>query len=119
MIIVALPSKPFTYTAKNTPRRQAILASYNREIEDLYTALNVADTRADVPPPSTWDLDSVTRYVKTVIGMVLDRDLGDFDDFFNFGCDRYVTNDLTCCNKLNIKRAVCRRCGFVICSSVL
>ncbi|KXN81895.1 hypothetical protein AN958_03545 [Leucoagaricus sp. SymC.cos] len=36
LIIVAKPSKPFTYTQKNSPRRAAILAEYQSEIDGLY-----------------------------------------------------------------------------------
>ena len=90
MIITAVPLKPFTYTAKNTARRQAVLQMYDAEIDELYAAVE-KNTQTDLPPPSTWDLDSVTRYVKNVVQHVLNHDLGDSEDIFNHGCDRCVS----------------------------
>lgn len=39
MIILAAPTKPFEYTAKGTPRRNACLKTYEGEIEALYTGM--------------------------------------------------------------------------------
>ncbi|KLO14348.1 acetyl-CoA synthetase-like protein [Schizopora paradoxa] len=36
MVLLAKPSKPFLYTAKNTTRRQAIIDEYEEEIDALY-----------------------------------------------------------------------------------
>jgi len=36
MVLLAKPSKPFLYTAKNTTRRQAIIDEYEEEIDELY-----------------------------------------------------------------------------------
>lgn len=39
MVIVASLSKPFTYTGKGTPRRNAVLNAYEPEIEQAYAAV--------------------------------------------------------------------------------
>ena len=39
MIIVSSPSKPFTYTAKSTPRRSAIINEYKPDIDALYATV--------------------------------------------------------------------------------
>lgn len=49
MIIVAKPTKPFTYTAKNTARRQAILTDYSDDILAVYETVEES-TQANIPP---------------------------------------------------------------------
>ena len=64
MIIASTPSKPFMYTAKNTARRQAILSTYEAEINALYVAVDettqsdliAALQRANVPVYYPWPL---------------------------------------------------------------
>ncbi|KAF9497912.1 acetyl-CoA synthetase-like protein [Pleurotus eryngii] len=41
MILIALPTKPLEYTAKNTARRQRIIAHYKAEIDALYQEANL------------------------------------------------------------------------------
>ncbi|TFK52863.1 acetyl-CoA synthetase-like protein [Heliocybe sulcata] len=86
MILVASPSKPFTYTAKNTARRQAVLAEYETEIEHLYESVDET-TQADIPLPSDWSVENRERYVRTAVQRVLKRRLSDGDDLFQHGCD--------------------------------
>ena len=87
MIIVTDPAKPFTYTAKNTLRRQAIIAEYEPEIEALYAAVDET-TQADLGPPTSWDLIHTTEFVRGVITRVLKQPVKDTDDIFQQGCDR-------------------------------
>ena len=87
MIIVTDPAKPFTYTAKNTLRRQAIVAEYEPEIEALYAAVDET-TQADLAPPTSWDVASATEFVKSVVTKVLKQSVNDSDDIFQQGCDR-------------------------------
>jgi len=42
MIIPAAPDRPFTYTAKGTLRRQAVISEYGREIDQVYLQLQKA-----------------------------------------------------------------------------
>ncbi|KAJ3481757.1 hypothetical protein NLI96_g7439 [Meripilus lineatus] len=86
MIIITDPAKPFTYTAKNTLRRQAIVAEYEPEIEALYAAVDET-TQADLTPPASWDLPSTTEFVKAVVTRVLKQSVKDTDDIFQQSCD--------------------------------
>ncbi|PSR71637.1 hypothetical protein PHLCEN_2v12490 [Hermanssonia centrifuga] len=86
MIIVASPKKPFSYTAKNTARRLALINEYDAEIDALYAAVDES-TQADLSPPSTWDLPSATTFVREVVNRVLKDSVGDNDDLFQKGCD--------------------------------
>ena len=87
MILVAAPSKPFTYTAKNTPRRAAVIREYEPEIGALYTAVDET-TQASIPPPTSWDLAESLSFVRVVVEKVLRHHIGDSDDLFQQGCDR-------------------------------
>ena len=87
MIIVAKPTKPFTYTAKNTVRRQAILDDYNSEIDALYDA--VSDTaQEDLTPPHQWSQESTLEFLRVIVQRVMKKSIADDDDFFQHGCDR-------------------------------
>ena len=87
MSTVASPTKPFTYTAKNTPRRHFVIDEYKDEIDALYDAVEES-TQADLVPPSVWTVDTTTDYVRAVVSRVVERELRDLDDLFQNGCDR-------------------------------
>ncbi|KAK7470239.1 hypothetical protein VKT23_001674 [Stygiomarasmius scandens] len=87
MILVASPSKPFTYTAKNTTRNPAIIREYAPEIEALYDSLEES-TQASIPAPTQWDLTSSMQFVRAVVQKVLIvENIGDEDDIFQRGGD--------------------------------
>ncbi|KAJ7751462.1 hypothetical protein B0H16DRAFT_1419536 [Mycena metata] len=86
MILVAKPEKPFTYTAKTTVRRQAVIADYEDEIEALYDLVEESAT-LNIPPLLNWDAKSILEFVRNAILSVVDTDLGDHDDVFQHGCD--------------------------------
>ena len=89
MIIVSKPSKPFQYTAKNTPRRQTIINEYEEEINALYDA--IADSsQSEISAPRQWDLINTLDFVRSVVGKVLPQNLDDTVDIFQSGCDRLV-----------------------------
>jgi hypothetical protein len=88
MIIFAKPSKPFTYTAKATPRRHAIIAEYSDEINQVYEAVK-ENTVSAARAPAQWDRLSTIAFVREVIRQVLvDRPIGDDENIFELGCDR-------------------------------
>jgi len=87
MILVAKPFKPFTYTAKNTVRRQATINDYAEEIDELYATVDETMQR-DIAPPVDWTAENAAAFVREVVGGVLKRSLGDEDDLFLHGCDR-------------------------------
>ncbi|KAF8161947.1 hypothetical protein K438DRAFT_1909851 [Mycena galopus ATCC 62051] len=79
MILVAKPNKPFTYTAKMTARRQAVIADYEDEIGVLYDT--VEDTASlNIPALVNWDADAILLFC-------CNHRLGDDDDMFHHGCD--------------------------------
>lgn len=87
MILIASPSKPFTYTAKGTARRQAIIADYAEEIDTLYKAV-AETTQSDIGAPDVWDLTHTLAFLRQSVTRVLAKDVGDEDDIFQYGCDR-------------------------------
>ena len=89
MIIVTSPSKSFTYTAKSTPRRPAIINDYAPEIEALYAAADET-TQAHLSPPASWTVANSREFVRSVVHHVIVRAIGDQDDLFQNGCDRYA-----------------------------
>ncbi|KAG7091792.1 putative NRPS-like protein biosynthetic cluster [Marasmius oreades] len=86
MILVGSPSKPFTYTAKNTARRQAILHDYDEEISKIYETVSET-TQSEISPPTSWNLGSTTSFVRAVVASVLTHAVKDEDDLFQHGCD--------------------------------
>ncbi|KAJ8093219.1 putative NRPS-like protein biosynthetic cluster [Marasmius tenuissimus] len=86
MIIVASPHKPFSYTAKNTPKRQATLRDYAEEVSAAYEALSET-TQSNIPAPPHWDISTTTTFVRAVIKTVLTHPVKDGDDLFQYGCD--------------------------------
>jgi hypothetical protein len=89
MILVSKADKPFVYSAKGTPRRKAVIADYESEIQELYQTVEDAAI-GGFRSPVTWSLDESTTYARTVVHGVMMRTLGDDDDFFAQGCDRFA-----------------------------
>ncbi|CCM04238.1 uncharacterized protein FIBRA_06405 [Fibroporia radiculosa] len=83
---MAKPSKPFTWTAKNTPRRSAIINEYADEIDTLYDQVEES-TQSNIPSPASWDLASTIAFVRAVISAVMVHQVKDDDDIFHRGCD--------------------------------
>ncbi|KAH9841056.1 uncharacterized protein C8Q71DRAFT_436612 [Rhodofomes roseus] len=86
MIIVSNPSKPFTYTAKSTARRQAVIDDYAEEIDAAYDRVEES-TQSSIPPPSQWDHPTTLEFVRAVINKVLVHNVDDNDNIFQHGCD--------------------------------
>lgn len=93
MIILENPEKPFEYTAKNTPRRSAIIDLYEPEINSTYetfegttngtTVLNGQNTKASA-------YEETLRFVRDTVNASLSTNVGDDDDIFRAGGgDRY------------------------------
>ncbi|EIW79995.1 acetyl-CoA synthetase-like protein [Coniophora puteana RWD-64-598 SS2] len=86
MIIVASPSKPFTYTAKNTARRQAIIDTYEEEIEKAYSSAHES-TQSGISPPSEWSQAQTLSFVRKIVYSALGQEIPDDVDLFQHGCD--------------------------------
>ncbi|KAI0062574.1 acetyl-CoA synthetase-like protein [Artomyces pyxidatus] len=97
MILVASPSKKFEYTAKMTPRRPAILKTYNDEINALYDAVDET-SQIDIPLPLDWSPPEAEKFVRQAIFLVMKRDLSSDVDLFQHGCDSlqstYIRNSI-------------------------
>lgn len=87
MILVSSPSKPFSYTIKGTPRRQVMIATYESEINALYETAEPA-AQGDLPEVQDWKEEETVRFIRETIQSVMNKDIGDSDDIFQFGCDR-------------------------------
>ncbi|TFY68318.1 hypothetical protein EVJ58_g1099, partial [Rhodofomes roseus] len=83
---ISNPSKPFTYTAKSTARRQAVIDDYAEEIDAAYDRVEES-TQSSIPPPSQWDRPTTLDFVRAVINKVLVHNVDDNDDIFQHGCD--------------------------------
>ncbi|OCB92288.1 acetyl-CoA synthetase-like protein [Sanghuangporus baumii] len=86
MIIVVSPSKPFTYTAKNTARRQVIIEDYVEEIDAIYTAVEES-TQANIPLPPSWSFKHALEFTRKTVQGVMKLSIGDDADLFRHGCD--------------------------------
>jgi hypothetical protein len=89
MILVASPSKPFSYTAKGSVRRKAVINSYEMEIDALYAAVDET-TQSNVLPPATWSNEDALKFVRAIVSKVMKNAVRDADDLFQHGCDRQV-----------------------------
>ena len=100
MILIASTSKPLSYTTKGTLRRGAILRDYAQEIDAIYKAVEESSsTNVPVPNGSSseggWTIDESLQFVHDVIHCIMKgaEAMGDDDDIFGFGCDRYFFFD--------------------------
>ena len=89
MIVLAKPSKPFTFTGKGSIRKSAVVTDYADEIAATYAAVEAA-TSADVEAPKKWTKESTTDFVRAVVLKVMESKVGDKDDIFQHGADRLV-----------------------------
>ena len=91
LVLVEDPSKPFQLSDKGTIKKKATLDLYHDQIEHAYkvveegeptslpTTQSMATTLVDVP--------SITAFVRGLVTDSIGREIGDDDDFFNFGLD--------------------------------
>lgn len=111
--MVASPTKPFQYTAKNTARRQAIIADYDPEIEALYAAVKET-TQADMAPPPSWSLPDSINFVKEVVNRVMKHEIQESDDIFQKGCDRLILEAYSyILYHADLRTLACKQLGFV------
>ncbi|KAH7912486.1 acetyl-CoA synthetase-like protein [Hygrophoropsis aurantiaca] len=108
MIIVATPSKPFTFTPKGAPKRSAILKEYEDEINQLYADVE-RSAQQDMELPTDWTLESILVFVRTAVNNVLPRLNGDGQDIFAHGCDSlqatWIRNSILRALRASLRRA--------------
>jgi len=88
MILVSKKDKPFVCSAKGAPVRKTVIADYQAEIEELYQMVEDAAI-SGFNSPTTLLLEESITYVRTVVLGVMMTTLGDDDDLFAHGCDRF------------------------------
>lgn len=101
MILVAKQPKPFSFTAKGTCRRQATLKDYADEIDELYKSVDEIAQR-DIVPPLTWTAEESVAFVRRVVSSIMERPLGDEDDMFVHGCDRFALSLVFSVHKVHL-----------------
>ena len=92
MILATSPLKPFLYTMKRTIRRQLMLKDYASEIADAYLAVRES-SNVDIPLPTSWALEDCVEFVRGVVKKLIkvaEKEVGDDDDIFAVGADRWV-----------------------------
>ncbi|KAF9460912.1 acetyl-CoA synthetase-like protein [Collybia nuda] len=89
MILLATPTKPFSLTSKNTPRRQIIIKDYEDEINTLYDTVEQSTQAAPGVTVTGWDETETRIFVRAVVTKVLvgHGSPDDDNDLFQFGCD--------------------------------
>ena len=87
MILVADKSKPFEFTPKGTPRRQAVLNAYSAEIDAAYEAVKQS-SQTHLVAPIQWELSNSLHFVREAVEKILTNKVEDNDDLFQYGCDR-------------------------------
>ncbi|KAK0201265.1 hypothetical protein DFS33DRAFT_1277546 [Desarmillaria ectypa] len=92
MIIVSHPSKPFEFTLKGTPRRRAIVQTYNDDIEAAYQAAEKI-SQTGIALPEMWTLNGTTEWIRRVAHSIIqvDEAIADSEDLFSIGADSLVT----------------------------
>ncbi|KAJ7448015.1 hypothetical protein FB451DRAFT_1289566 [Mycena latifolia] len=86
MILVVKPDKPFTYTAKMSVRRQAVIADYEDEMAALYDTVEQT-AELNIPPLLDCSAASILVFVRDAVHNIVTARLGDDDDIFQHGCD--------------------------------
>lgn len=87
MIIVASPSKPFTFTGKGSVRRPAILREHEPEIQECYNAIENLDG-VETKTLEGFGEEQILDFVRQAVTSVVKQPVNDKDDLFQFGCDR-------------------------------
>lgn len=87
MILVADKSKPFEFTPKGTPRRQAVLNAYSAEIDAAYEAVKQS-SQTHLAAPVQGELSNSLHFVREAVEKILTNTVEDNDDLFQNGCDR-------------------------------
>ena len=111
MVLVARPDRPFLVSDKGTVKTKASLALYSDDIERAYEALERGmDAAANGHPTlpiddATSSEEVVLRFVQTVVGDALGRQLAPDDDFFRNGMDSLVATKLRTSLSAAVRRA--------------
>jgi hypothetical protein len=88
IILVTHPDKPFQFTPKGTPRRHLILGDYANEIAEGYRKKEES-SQTNITLPVSWSKKEVLALAREAVRRGMGKDVGDEDDIFQAGCDRF------------------------------
>ncbi|KAH8102700.1 hypothetical protein BXZ70DRAFT_929500 [Cristinia sonorae] len=63
MILVADPARPMQRAAKGTAMRKMVLATYAKDIEELYKTVEASTSANGVSPPASWTVEDVEEWL--------------------------------------------------------
>ncbi|KAG8784498.1 hypothetical protein FRC12_018624 [Ceratobasidium sp. 428] len=88
-IILIDPSRPLPRTPKGSVSRSAALKAYEKEIDDMYAALDKhSDVTAAIGTPSSWsETTPIQDWLRKCVGSVLGREVSVGGDLFQQGMD--------------------------------
>ncbi|KAJ3994744.1 putative aminoadipate reductase [Lentinula boryana] len=94
MILIASPKKPFPQADKGTTMRKAVYRIYEKEIDQIYEAVNTYAGGGSVVPPTSWDIAGVQQWLTTQIKDLCGKSLTPLDDVFEHGFDSLTSTIL-------------------------
>lgn len=87
-VIPSSSQKPFPRTPKGTVQRKRAIELYEREIEDMYGAIDKAQGGENNIQPLAWTTEYLVSWVGDIVEELLERRIGNGEDVFNHGGDR-------------------------------
>ncbi|KAJ3786717.1 acetyl-CoA synthetase-like protein [Lentinula aff. detonsa] len=87
MILITSADKPLPRAAKGTVMRKAAYNLYEKEINQIYEAVELNAGSGSVAPPSTWELQGLRNWIMTQVVELCGNRLELLDDLFEHGFD--------------------------------
>ncbi|GAW08556.1 Linear gramicidin synthase subunit D [Lentinula edodes] len=87
MILISSHKKPLPRAAKSTVLRKAVYKIYEKEIDQIYDAVNTHAGSGSIVPPTSWDTAGVQQWLMVQIKDLCGKSLTPLDDVFEHGFD--------------------------------
>ncbi|KAI0087641.1 male sterility protein-domain-containing protein [Irpex rosettiformis] len=90
LVLVEESSKPFQLSDKGTIKKKATLDLYHEQIEHAYKIIEEGEPTLVHSTQSTTafaDIPSILAFLRRLVSETIGHEIGDADDFFNFGLD--------------------------------
>ncbi|TFY83888.1 hypothetical protein EWM64_g125 [Hericium alpestre] len=98
MILITTPGKDLPRTDKGSVKRKLALTLYEKEIDDLYLAVESLASNNNAPLPETLDADHLAPFFQAIVEEAMGKPLGLEEDVFASGMDSlkaiFVRNSL-------------------------
>ncbi|KAJ7855599.1 hypothetical protein B0H14DRAFT_3645801 [Mycena olivaceomarginata] len=91
MVLLTHPERPMVRTHKGTVTKKSTLTLYEREIEELYAAVDAGDVASNVEPPMSWASKDLEPWLRTHASQIAERDIDGRRDLFDQGFDSLNT----------------------------